>query len=103
MEVWPLYLQGKSPRYALHRRLVGPQNTVSKTKIPKSRRESNPDHPIFQPVASPIPTELSRLMRASRYGGGGNCESIKQAVSAADKGWYSNLRNVLRREGSNNY
>jgi hypothetical protein len=34
---------------------VGPRaglNTVSKRKIPSPRRESNPDHPIFQPVAS---------------------------------------------------
>jgi hypothetical protein len=26
---------------------------VSKRKIPSPRRESNPDHPIVQPVASP--------------------------------------------------
>jgi hypothetical protein len=34
---------------------VGPRaglDTVSKRKIPSSRRESNTDHPIFQPVAS---------------------------------------------------
>jgi hypothetical protein len=27
-------------------------DTVSKRKIPSPRRESNPDHPIVQPVAS---------------------------------------------------
>jgi hypothetical protein len=27
-------------------------DTVSKRRIPSPRRESNPDHPIFHPVAS---------------------------------------------------
>jgi hypothetical protein len=37
------------------RRWVGPRaglDTVSKTKIPSPREESNPDHPIVQPVSS---------------------------------------------------
>jgi len=35
---------------------VGPRavlDAVEKRKIPSPRRESNPDHPIVQPVASP--------------------------------------------------
>jgi hypothetical protein len=43
----PLYSQGKSPRYPLARRLVGPQSRsgygVEEKKV-QTRRESNPDH-----------------------------------------------------------
>jgi hypothetical protein len=42
-------------------------DTVSKRKIPSPRRESNLDHPVFQPVASQY-TELSRLMNQKGYG-----------------------------------
>jgi hypothetical protein len=46
--------QGKSPRYPLDRRLVGPRavlDAVVERKIPSSRRESNPRNPIIQYVA----------------------------------------------------
>jgi hypothetical protein len=54
-----------SPRYALHRRLGGPRavlDAVVKRKTPNPRRKSNPRTPIIQPVASAIPTELSRVL-----------------------------------------
>jgi len=43
---------------------LGPKavlDAVVKKKIPNPHRESNPDHPIVQPVASRY-TELSRLL-----------------------------------------
>jgi hypothetical protein len=50
----PLYPQGKSPRYPLDRRWVGPRtvlDAVAKRKIPSPRRESNSRTPIVQSVA----------------------------------------------------
>jgi hypothetical protein len=44
---------------------VGPRaglNTLSKIEIPSPRRESNPNHPIVQPVDSRYTTGLSRLV-----------------------------------------
>jgi hypothetical protein len=60
----PLYPQGKSPSTHWIGGCVDPRavlDAVVKRKIPSSRRESNPITPIVQPVAQPIPTELSRL------------------------------------------
>jgi hypothetical protein len=48
-----LYPQGKSPWYALDRRLGGPQSRSGRgglQKIPSCRQESNPRTPIVQPV-----------------------------------------------------
>jgi hypothetical protein len=36
-------------------------DTVSKRKTPSSRQESNPEHPIVQPLSVAVPTELPRL------------------------------------------
>jgi hypothetical protein len=59
----PVYLPGKELLLSLDRRLGGPQSRSGndgERKIPSPRRDSNPDHPIIQPVASyyndwPIP------------------------------------------------
>jgi hypothetical protein len=51
----PLYLRERYPRAYLIGGWVSPRfglDTVSKRKIPSPRRESNPDHPIVQPIAS---------------------------------------------------
>jgi hypothetical protein len=45
---------------------VGPRAglyTVSKRKIPIPHQDSNPDHPIVQPVVVAVPTELSQLLK----------------------------------------
>jgi hypothetical protein len=52
----PLYPQGKIPQYPLDKRLGGSQGRSGHggdEKNSQPRRESNPDHPIVQPVASP--------------------------------------------------
>jgi hypothetical protein len=51
----PLYPKGKIPGTHWVGGWVDPTvglDTVVKRKIPSPRRESNPDHPIVQPVAS---------------------------------------------------
>jgi hypothetical protein len=54
----PLYPQGKSPRYPLDRRLDGPQSRsvhgVEEKNSHSPRRESNPYHPIVQPIAQSL-------------------------------------------------
>jgi hypothetical protein len=49
-----LYRQGKTPPYPLDRRLVGPQSRSGHgVEVKNSRlRDSDPDHPIVQPVVS---------------------------------------------------
>jgi hypothetical protein len=49
----PLYPRGNNPLYPLDRRLGEPQNWSGHgvEEIPNPGRESNPDHPIFQPIA----------------------------------------------------
>jgi hypothetical protein len=57
--------QGKSPQYPLDRRLGGPQSRSGRSgeeKNSQPRWESKPRNPIFQPVVSAIPTELSQLL-----------------------------------------
>jgi hypothetical protein len=52
----------KEPRYPLSRRLAGPQNQSGQgveEENSQPRRESNPDHPIIQPVAIPALTTVS--------------------------------------------
>jgi hypothetical protein len=51
----PFCPQGKSPRYPMDRRLCGPQSWSGRgieEKNSSTGRESNPYHPIIQPVAS---------------------------------------------------
>jgi hypothetical protein len=59
----PLYPQGKSPRYALDRRLGGPQSRSGRGgEENNSQPLSVLDPPIVQPVAQRCTAELSRLL-----------------------------------------
>jgi hypothetical protein len=56
-----LYPLGKDPRYSLYRRLRGPRaglDTEARGKILSPVQGSNLDHPVAQPVADTILTEL---------------------------------------------
>jgi hypothetical protein len=60
----PLYLQEKSPWYALDRRLGGPQSRSGHGgEVKNSQPLPGIEPPIIQPVAQRYTTEVSRLVK----------------------------------------
>jgi hypothetical protein len=57
----PLYPQKKSPRYPLDRSLGGPQSRFGRYGGKKDLAPAGNRNPTVQPLAVPVPTDVSRL------------------------------------------
>jgi hypothetical protein len=79
---WPLYPQGRSPRYPLDRRLVGPQSWSGGGGEEKnSQLLPGLEPPVVQPVAQLCITELSRFLIQSHTGYNSEAVPLEPASS----------------------
>jgi hypothetical protein len=108
------YLRGKSPRYSLDKKLVGPQSRSGRWRgFSFPCREWNPKFSVVQPVAATIPTEQSRLLHLHAYlvssspdeawgfHGGESCDiGLHDYGTVSFRKWFTTFRRVFLPQSS---